>query len=162
MSTSNPTDTTHPGFRPLASAVVCIVLVALTSLTGAVARPSAWYHALNHPVGTPPDLVFPIAWTVLYVLMAIAAWRVWRVQGFARGMILFIGQLVLNALWMPVAFGAQSLVGALVIVGLLWLVVLCTTVVFWTADRPAGLLFLPYLAWVSYASYLTAGLVWLN
>ena len=161
---SAPSSRSQPvaGFNPIRAAVVVAVLVALTSLTGSIARPGPWYHALNHPVGTPPDLLFPIAWTLLYIGMAIAAWRVWRVQGFGLGMTIFVLQLALNALWMPVAFGAQWLEGALAVVGTLWVAVAAMTLVFYRADRIAGLLAVPYLAWVSYASYLTAGLVWLN
>lgn len=154
--------TTADRFHPRRAGAVVAVLVTLTSLTGSIVRPGAWYHALSHPAGTPPDLLFPIAWTLLYIAMAVAAWRVWRVQGFGRGMALFIVQLALNALWMPVAFGAQWLAGALVLVLALWVAVAALVIVFFRTDRIAGWLVAPYLAWVSYASYLTAGLVWLN
>ncbi|WP_245963325.1 TspO/MBR family protein [Salinisphaera japonica] len=136
-------------FHPVRAAIIVAALVVLTSLTGSVARPGAWYHALSHPTGTPPDLLFPIAWTILYIVMAVAAWRVWRAEGFGRGMALFIVQLALNALWMPVAFGAQWLAGALVVVLALWAAVAALAVVFFRADRIAGWLVAPYLAWVS-------------
>lgn len=152
----------NASFRPLFAAVVCGLLVALTSMSGAIARPDAWYAALDHPIGTPPDIAFPIAWTVLYIFMAIAAWRVWRAVGIGLAFGLFVLQLVLNALWMPVAFGAESLVGALIVVAALWLTVAATTGLFFRADRVAGGLFLVYLVWVSYALYLNIGLVWLN
>lgn len=152
----------NPHFRPTLAAAVCGILVALVSLTGALAPPGAWYATLNQPGGTPPDAAFPIAWTLLYIAMAVAAWRVWRVRGIGHELGLFVLQLALNALWMPVAFGAQALGWALWVIIILWLAVAATLVAFWRADRLAGLLFVPYLAWVSYAVYLNAGLVWLN
>jgi len=154
--------TTAGRFHPFRAGIIVAALVTAASLTGSIARPGAWYHALSQPAGTPPDLLFPIAWTALYIAMVVAAWRVWRVKGFGRGMALFIVQLALNALWMPVAFGAQWLAGALVVVLVLWVAVAALVPVFFRADRIAGWLVVPYLAWVSYASYLTAGLVWLN
>lgn len=153
---------THPNFNPTLAAAVCGVLVALTSLGGALAPPGAWYAALNQPPGTPPDAAFPVAWTLLYIAMAVAAWRVWRARGLGREMGLFIIQLALNALWMPVAFGAHALGWALAVIVVLWLAVAATTAAFWRADRLAAVLFALYLAWVSYAVYLNAGLVWLN
>lgn len=149
-------------FSPIRAAVVCGVAVALASLTGAFFPPGLWYAELTQPAGTPPDIVFPIAWTLLYIGMAIAAWRVWRAAGVGPALGLFALQLVLNALWMPVAFGAQALGWALLVIVALWLVIAAAVVVFWSRDRIAGLLLVPYLAWVGYASYLNAGLVWLN
>jgi len=150
------------GFNPIRAALVCGIAVALVSLTGAVFPPGSWYAELSQPPGTPPDIAFPIAWTLLYIGMAIAAWRVWRAVGVGRALALFALQLVLNALWMPVAFGAQALVWALLVIVALWLALAATIAAFWRADRLAGLLLVPYLAWVSYAAYLNAGLVWLN
>jgi len=149
-------------FNPLRAAAVCGVVVAMASLGGAIAPPGAWYAGLTQPAGTPPDIAFPIAWTTLYIFMAIAAWRVWRARGVGSALGLFALQLILNACWMPVAFGLQWLGGALIVIGLLWLAVAATMTAFWRVDRLAGLLFVPYLAWVSYACYLNAGLAWLN
>lgn len=149
-------------FNPTRSALVCGVVVALVSLTGALFPPGAWYAGLDQPAGTPPDAAFPIAWTLLYIAMAIAAWRVWRARGLRREIGLFVVQLALNALWMPVAFGAQALGWALLVIVALWLTLAATLAAFWRADRLAGLLLVPYLAWVSYAVYLNAGLLWLN
>lgn len=149
-------------FNPTLAAAVCGIVVALTSLGGALAPPGDWYSALNQPPGTPPDAAFPIVWTLLYIAIAVAAWRVWRARGLGRELGLFIVQLALNALWMPVAFGAHALGWALLVIALLWLAIAATTAAFWRADRLAGLLFAIYLAWVSYALYLNAGLFWLN
>lgn len=155
--------TTPPGaFRPARAAAVCGIAVALASLSGALAPPGAWYGTLRHPPGTPPDAVFPVAWTLLYIAMAVAAWRVWRARGIGRELGLFVVQLVLNAAWMPVAFGLHALGWSLLLIVLVWLSVGAATAAFWRADRLAGLLMAPYLAWLTYAVYLNAGLAWLN
>ena len=150
------------GFHATRAALVCGIAVALVSLTGAVFPPGTWYEQLSQPAGTPPDIAFPIAWTLLYIGMAVAAWRVWRAAGVGRALGLFAAQLVLNALWMPVAFGAHALAWALLVIVALWLLLAATLHDFWRADRFAGLLLVPYLAWVSYAVYLNAGLLFLN
>lgn len=149
-------------FHPTRAALVCGVAVALVSLTGAIFPPGLWYEQLNQPAGTPPDVAFPIVWTLLYIGMAIAAWRVWRAEGVGRSLGLFALQLALNALWMPIAFGAQALFAALIVIVALWFALVATLVAFWRADKIAGLLLVPYLAWTSYAVYLNAGLFWLN
>lgn len=149
-------------FNPTRAAAVCGILVALTSLSGALAPPGPWYAALHQPPGTPPDAAFPIVWTLLYIAMAIAAWRVWRARGLGRELGLFVLQLALNALWMPAAFTAHALGWALLVIILLWLAIAATTAAFWRADGLAGLLFGLYLVWASYALYLNAGLAWLN
>ncbi|WP_348766190.1 TspO/MBR family protein [uncultured Salinisphaera sp.] len=149
-------------FNATRAALVCGIAVALVSLTGAVFPPGAWYEQLNQPAGTPPDIAFPIAWTLLYIGMAVAAWRVWRAAGIGRALALFAAQLLLNALWMPVAFGAHALGWALIVIVALWLVLAATLAAFWRIDRLAGALLVPYLAWVSYAVYLNAGLLVLN
>lgn len=149
-------------FRPTLAAAVCGIAVALVSLTGAVFPPGLWYQSLSQPAGTPPDVAFPIAWTLLYIAMAVAAWRAWRARGIGRELGLFVLQLALNALWMPAAFGAHRLGLALLLIVALWLALAATLGAFWRADRIAGLLLVPYLIWVSYAVYLNAGLFWLN
>ena len=154
--------TTAGRFHPFRAGIIVAALVTAASLTGSIARPGAWYHALSQPAGTPPDVAFPIAWTLLYIAMAVAAWRVWRAAGVGTALGLFALQLVLNALWMPVAFGAQALGWALLIIVALWIALAATLAAFWRADRLAGLLLAPYLVWVSYAVYLNAGLLWLN
>lgn len=150
------------GFHPARAALICGIAVALAALTGAFFSPGAWYAQLNQPVGTPPDIAFPIAWTLLYIAMAIAAWRVWRAVGVGGALVLFFAQLVLNALWMPIAFGAHALAWALLLIVALWITLAATLAAFWRADRIAGLLLAPYLVWVSYAVYLNAGLLTLN
>ncbi|RJS90955.1 TspO/MBR family protein [Salinisphaera sp. Q1T1-3] len=161
MTTAAPVSTT-PEFRPVPAALLCAALVMLAASTGVFAEPGAWYASINHPVGTPPNFLFPIGWSVFYTLMAVAAWRILKVAGFGKAFVFFVVQLALNALWTPMAFGVKSLTGALVVVIALWLAVAATAVVFRRTDRLAGALFLPYLGWVSFALYLNIGLVILN
>ena len=138
---------------------------AVAAAAGAVTADSVatWYPTLNKPAFTPPDWVFAPAWTVLYAAMAVAGWRVWRKVGFAGGrnaLTLFAIQLLLNGAWSFLFFGAQAIGIALVDIVVLLLVIAATTAAFWRIDRIAGLLFVPYLLWVGYATALNAG-IWL-
>lgn len=138
---------------------------AVAAAAGAVTADSVatWYPTLNKPAFTPPDWVFAPAWTVLYAAMAVAGWRVWRKVGFAGGrnaMTLFAIQLLLNGAWSFLFFGAQAIGIALVDIVVLLLVIAATAAAFWRIDRIAGLLFVPYLLWVVYATALNAG-IWL-
>lgn len=121
-----------------------------------------WYLTLRPPPLTPPGVVFGPVWTVLYVLMGVAAWRVWRTKGHAAALRLWGWQLAANALWTPAFFGLRSpTLGLVVILGLLALIVL-TIRAFRAHDRWAAAMLLPYLAWVCFATYLNAGFWWLN
>lgn len=121
--------------------------------------PGSWYDRLDKPAITPPGWVFPVVWTSLYVMMAVAAWRVWRrrtVTTVGLPLTLFAGQLALNAIWTPVFFGLQSPAGGLVVILALALVLRMTQLAFHDRDRIAGWLLVPYLLWVIYASVLNA------
>ncbi len=124
-----------------------------------------WYNFLNKPAFQPPNWVFGPAWTVLYILMAVAAWLVWCSANSGRRRLpltWFIIQLALNALWSPLFFGAHLILPALFDIGLLWIAIVATIVTFWPVNRTAGLLMLPYLAWVSFASLLNFAIWRLN
>lgn len=130
---------------------------------GAVATSNAgtFYEQLARPVWAPPASVFGPVWSALYLLMGIAAWLVWRERGSGGArpaLSLFLVQLVLNALWSWIFFAWQRGVWALGEVGLLWVVILATLVAFWRVRPLAGLLLVPYLAWVSFAAALTYAL----
>ena len=137
-------------------------LGALTTQTGT----STWYRELAKPVFQPPSWVFGPVWTLLYALMGIAAWRVWRRgtqhPAVRRALGLFVAQLVLNAVWSPVFFGAHEIGLALAILAALWLVLVGTIRAFGKLDRPAAWLLTPYLAWVTFALVLNATLLHLN
>jgi translocator protein len=118
---------------------------------------SEQYASLPTPAWAPPSWVFAPVWTVLYALMGIAAWRVWKANGFSGASValgLFFAQLVANALWTPLFFGAGLLGWALVDIVVLDLLLVATIVAFWRIDRPAGLLLVPYLLWVIFATAL--------
>ena len=127
--------------------------------------PGEWYAALAKPSWNPPNALFGPVWTVLYVLMGVAAWLVWRRAGFGgagAALGLFIVQLVLNALWSYLFFGQQRLDLAFGDILALLATILAVTILFWRIDRLAGALMLPYLAWVSFASVLNFVLWRLN
>ncbi|NNL64995.1 MAG: tryptophan-rich sensory protein [Myxococcales bacterium] len=143
--------------------------VFLTLAVGAIGSqflPGPWYEALEKPPGNPPNQVFGPVWTALYIAIAVAAWRVWR-RGASgaetRGPLALWGaQLVVNALWSWLFFGLERVGIALLDIGLLLGLVIATGLAFHRVDRVAGLLFVPYAAWVAFATYLNAGLWWLN
>ncbi|MGJ3230819.1 MAG: TspO/MBR family protein [Oceanicaulis sp.] len=134
-------------------------LVFLASITGAVFRPGAWYKNLEKPSWTPPDWLFPLAWGLLYVLMAYAAWRVWDVAGLGLAVAVWGVQLVLNAGWSAVFFGLKSPEGALGELILLWFAVTATIALFARIDPLAAWLLVPYIIWVSFAGVLNADIV---
>lgn len=139
------------------SLVVLLVVTWCAALLGMQFPPDEWYRSLQRPSFAPPDAVFGPVWSVLYTLMAIAAWLVWRRRGEARvgtAMTAYGVQLVLNAAWSPLFFGAHWIGVALIDLVLLWGAVLATTVLFWKQSRTAAALMLPYLAWVSFAAAL--------
>jgi translocator protein len=128
--------------------------------------PGAWYASLVKPAWNPPGAVFGPVWSVLYVLMGLAAWRVWRLAGFGGAgpapLTLFVLQLGLNALWSYLFFGLRRPDLAFFDIVVLWTAILVLVTLFWRLDRGAGVLLLPYLAWVSFAAYLNLALWRLN
>ncbi|HSG28374.1 MAG TPA: TspO/MBR family protein [Candidatus Krumholzibacterium sp.] len=127
--------------------------------------PGEWYDSLIKPEWNPPDAVFAPVWTALYITMGIAAWLVWREKGFSEAttpLALFIIQLALNALWSYLFFGIHQPMLAFCEIMVLWLMILLTTVTFWKVSVTAGVLLLPYLLWVSFASALNFQLWRLN
>lgn len=134
--------------------------------TGAMFSPGEWYQALKKPGWTPPNWLFPVAWTTLYLCMSLAAERVARAAGVnpAVGMALalYTLQMGLNCLWTPVFFGLKRMRAGLLVLVLLWLAVAATLVSFWSVDWVAGLLFLPYLTWVTIAGALNYSVMTLN
>lgn len=126
---------------------------------------SSWYPTLTKPSFNPPNWVFGPVWTTLYVLMAIAAWRVWRTtdRDTARGpLALFVLQLAVNLGWSVAFFGLREIGLAVAVIIALDLLVLATALAFRRIDRLAALLLLPYLAWIAFATVLTIALWRLN
>jgi len=127
--------------------------------------PGAWYASLAKPSWNPPAAVFAPVWTVLYVLMGVAAWLTWRRAGFSgagTALVLFLVQLGLNALWSYLFFGLHRPDLAFVDIVVLWVVILSVALLFWRQDWRAGALMMPYLGWVGFASFLNFVLWRLN
>jgi translocator protein len=124
---------------------------------GAVATRQApeFYAQLVRPDWAPPGWLFGPVWTLLYAMMAIAAWRVWRKAGFGTALYLFLAQLALNALWSWLFFAWRLGGAAFGEILLLWLLIAATVAAFFRIDRLAAALLVPYLAWVSFACALT-------
>lgn len=144
------------------SLVVFLALCAAAASSGATFPPGAWYAALAKPSWTPPPWVFPVVWTTLYVMIAIAGWLVWRKQGLSPLLGVWAAQLVLNAAWSAIMFGAHNIGGALAELILLWLAIVAFIVMTWRPVHAAALLFLPYLAWVTTAGFLNLAIYRLN
>ncbi len=116
---------------------------------------AAWYAGLKKPLWTPPDRWFGAVWTVLYPLMGVAVWIIWGERyhrGRNRAVFAFGVQLLLNALWAPLFFGARSLASGLLMIAALWLSLAWTVREFSTVRATAACLMLPYLGWVSFAA----------
>jgi benzodiazapine receptor len=148
--------------RAWKSLVAFLLLVAAAGAVGALAPADAWYAALAKPSFNPPAWVFAPVWTALYVLIAVAAWRAYVRRGFDAAIGLWLVQLACNAAWSPLFFGLHAIGLALADVVVLLALVAITTVAFMRRDRIAGMLMLPYLAWVAFATLLTIALFRLN
>ena len=152
-----------PARSALAAAVFALAVIAVAALGGLAASGSrATYDQLEQPPFAPPGWVFGPVWTVLYVLIAIAGWLVWRQVGLERSLVVYGVQLVLNALWTPIFFGGDRYGLALVEILLLLASVVLTIAMFARRQRTAALLLVPYLAWVGFATALNASIVVLN
>jgi len=143
------------------------VCFAVSAIGGAITATSVgtWYQGLAKPSYNPPDWVFSPVWTILYALMAFAAWRVWHAVGWsaaAGALVLFIVQLGLNLAWSALFFGHRAIGAALVEIVVLWIAIAATMVVFFRHDRIAGWMIVPYLLWVSFALLLNLAIWRLN
>jgi tryptophan-rich sensory protein len=136
-----------------------LALLTVAAALGSLASLDAprFYAALTRPDWAPPAWVFGPAWTVLYTMMAIAAWLVWREPASARtrtALVLFMLQLVLNVLWSWLFFGWGLGLASVIEIVLLWVSIAATIMAFWRIRRLAGALLLPYIAWVTFAAAL--------
>lgn len=149
--------------------IVSILIVFISGAIGTVAtlpEITTWYAALTKPAWTPPNWAFGPIWSTLYVLMGIALFLVWR-EGLDRKMvryaiIIFAVQLALNVAWSLVFFGLHSIFGGLILIFFLWIAIWANIFAFYIISKPAGLLLVPYLIWVSIASYLNYSVYLLN
>ncbi|MBX3381484.1 MAG: tryptophan-rich sensory protein [Phycisphaeraceae bacterium] len=134
-----------------------LVLCFAAATSAVFVSVDGWYTTLNKPSWNPPSWLFGPVWSLLYIMMAVAAWLVWRKGGWAAQrwpLSLFLVQWLLNALWTPLFFGMHQLGASLVEIVLLWLAIAATIHAFWRVSKPAGWLLVPYLAWVSFATFL--------
>jgi tryptophan-rich sensory protein len=137
-----------------ASLLVFVAIVALTAMTGIFFQPGAWYETLRKPSWTPPNWLFGPVWSVLYIMIAVAGWLVWRADGFGPAMWLWVAQIVLNGLWSFFFFGIRRMDLALVDVTGMWLVIAAFILVASSISVVAAWLFVPYLVWVTIAGAL--------
>ena len=124
-----------------------------------------WYPTLNKPSFNPPNWIFGPVWSVLYTMMAISAWMVWRSESLSRTRValgIFGVHLLLNLGWSLIFFGLHNTGAAFVEIVLLWLSIVATIVAFWRIRRPAAVMLIPYLGWVSFASALNFAIWRLN
>ena len=155
-----------PNFLKL---IIAIVVSELAGIIGSVfTTPSidGWYAGIIKPALNPPAWVFGPVWAILFALMGIAAFLIWK-KGLDRRDVrialgIFIGQLVLNTFWSIIFFGFHSPGGACIEIIFLWLAILATVVVFAKISKPAAWLLLPYILWVSFAVYLNYAIWTLN
>ncbi len=133
---------------------VFAALTAAAATSGSMFKPGLWYEALAKPDWTPPGWLFPIAWTVLYVMIALAGWFAWRAQGFGTSVAFWLAQLIFNAAWSYIMFDQHQIGWALVDLSAMWLMIVGFIVTVWNASRIAAWLFVPYLAWATFAGVL--------
>ncbi|MCF6807067.1 tryptophan-rich sensory protein [Thiotrichales bacterium 19S9-12] len=133
------------------------VILSLGFMSGYVtsAEINSWYASLNHPVISPPNWVFAPAWTVIYLLIAIAGWLVFRLEKLkGKVLTIFILQMILNYLWTFIFFGLHQVGFALIEMSALWCLILWNIKLFYQQSKLASYLMYPYIVWVSYALVL--------
>lgn len=148
-----------------ASILMCLLIGVIGSVPTLSSIPT-WYSHLVKPTFNPPNYLFGPVWSVLYILMGISFYIIWK-KGFKskktkQAMTLFFTQLILNAIWSPVFFGYKNILLALIVIVFLWLFILRTILAFAKIDKLAGYLLYPYFAWVSFASILNFSIWILN
>ncbi len=163
---SSGNERTRPPFLDALIAAAPVFLAGGLGNMATIPNIPTWYASLYRPPLTPPNWIFGPVWTLLYVLMAVACYRVLRLgpatPGRGRALIVFLLQLALNAAWSFAFFGAHSpALGLLTILPMLALII-ATIILFRPLDSIAAWCLIPYAAWVSFATYLNAGFWWFN
>jgi tryptophan-rich sensory protein len=154
--------------NPMWTLALCIAVCFMAAGIGSMFTGSSvgtWYPTLRKPVWTPPDWVFGPVWTLLYLMMGVSVWLVWRrrqLTGGGMALGLFALQLTLNVFWSVLFFGLRSPLAGLVDIVLLWAAILATLVVFWRISPVAGALLVPYWLWVSFAAVLNVAIWSMN
>ncbi|GJE15820.1 TspO/MBR family protein [Methylobacterium marchantiae] len=162
-----------PALSPWPRRILAIAPVAVTAVVGSLSTTpniEGWYAGLAKPSFNPPNWLFPVAWTVLYTMIAASFWRLlgaMPTRGPSRGtwqlaVAAFVGQLVLNAAWTPTFFAAHLIGWGLIVVIAMFVMILWTIRLTWRFDRPAAWLLVPYAVWVAFATLLNAAIWQLN
>ncbi|HEX76550.1 MAG TPA: tryptophan-rich sensory protein [Dehalococcoidia bacterium] len=156
-------------FKDIVRLIISIVACQCAGIVGSVFTTRTiptWYAALQKPPFTPPNWLFAPAWITLYLLMGISAFLVWRTglenRETRRALVVFLVQLVLNALWSIAFFGLQSPLYGLIAIIALWIAILLTILKFFRISTIAGSIMLPYILWVTFAAVLNASIFTLN
>jgi translocator protein len=139
-----------------------VLVLGAGLLIGYATLPGEWYASLAKPPFNPPNWIFGPVWSLLYVMIAIVGWRTSRQDPTGPAMKAWVAQLFLNFLWSPTFFGAKLMAPALVIIVMLLAGIIVFIVRVWNRDPVSGWLFVPYAAWVAFATLLNASLLWLN
>ena len=139
--------------------VFVVGVVGIGWLIGATNLPGAWYASLAKPGFVPPNWAFPVAWTILYIMIAVAGWRTFRRDPSGKAMLVWFTQLALNFAWSPVMFTMHQIGAALVILICLFVAIVTYISLETSRDRLAAALFVPYAAWVAFAGLLN-GAIW--
>ena len=145
--------------------IISLLLVAAAASTGIRYRPDSWYEQLLKPNWNPPNWLFPVAWSILYIMMAVAAWRVVLAEPAALkwlALFLYLLQLGFNAAWSYLFFGRKNIRLAFIDLSLLWVSLVLTVFLFMQVDPIAGWMLLPYLLWATFAGALNGRILQLN
>jgi len=149
--------------------LICLLIALSAGAIGGLFTSQSvdiWYKTINKPSFTPPDAVFGPVWSTLFTMMGIASYLVWRrrkkVFGYSWALVVYILQLVLNIMWSFLFFYQHQLGLAVIEVGVFLLTIIINALIFYRISKVAGLLFIPYILWVGFASYLTYSIFILN
>jgi benzodiazapine receptor len=139
-----------------------VAAVFAVALSGAVFMPGDWYRSLDKPSWTPPDWLFAPAWTILYLLIAIAGWLVWISAGIGPALVAWMLNLAFNAAWSWLMFGRRHIAAALFDAIAMLVTIVAFMILAWPSSETATWLFAPYLAWVAFATALNASILLRN
>lgn len=139
-----------------------IAAVFAVALSGAVFMPGDWYRSLDKPSWTPPDWLFAPAWTILYLLIAIAGWLVWESAGMGPALMAWILNLAFNGAWSWLMFGRRQIAAALLDAIAMLVTIVAFMILAWSSSETATWLFAPYLAWVAFATALNTSILLRN
>lgn len=161
MSTAAPTQLKSPKAWLITAAFI-LVVVAVGAIIGTQTAPGSWYDSLNKPPFNPPNWLFGPVWFALYVLIGVAGARIFVIDRNSTAMKIWFGQMALNWIWSPVWFGLQLIWPAFAVISLILILIVTFIVSTWRLDRVAACLFMPYLAWVGFATLLNLSIGLLN